>query len=84
MCGRNPVWARAFCASGARDKADLLEMTCDMNLNGRGHGIELPFLFPHGAMDRQNSFAVHQLVKSPRRELKIVTDREGGVNSAEV
>jgi len=46
--------------------------------------IRVPFLVTHGARDRQISVeyahrTYEQLVNSPRRELKIFTDREGGV-----
>jgi fermentation-respiration switch protein FrsA (DUF1100 family) len=46
--------------------------------------IHVPFLVTHGANDRQISVeyahqAHDQLVNSPRRELKVFTAREGGV-----
>jgi fermentation-respiration switch protein FrsA (DUF1100 family) len=46
--------------------------------------IRVPFLVTHGARDRQISVdyahqSYDQLVNSPDRELKIFTDREGGV-----
>jgi fermentation-respiration switch protein FrsA (DUF1100 family) len=46
--------------------------------------IEVPFLVTHGAKDRQIPLDDAQrsydaLVNSPRRELKIFTEREGGV-----
>ena len=48
------------------------------------NNIAVPFLITHGAHDRQIPLAyAHQCyeeaVNSPKRELKIFTDREGGV-----
>ena len=55
-----------------------------MNLNGQMDRIKVPFLVTHGANDRQISVdyanqAYEQLINSPRRELKIFTEREGGI-----
>ena len=55
-----------------------------MHLNGVMDEIRVPFLVTHGARDRQISVdyahqSYDQLVNSPDRELKIFTDREGGV-----
>jgi fermentation-respiration switch protein FrsA (DUF1100 family) len=46
--------------------------------------IKVPFLITHGQADRQIDLAYaqrsfEQLTHSPRRELKIFTSREGGV-----
>jgi fermentation-respiration switch protein FrsA (DUF1100 family) len=46
--------------------------------------IRVPFLVTHGAKDRQISLdyarqSFEQLTQSPARELKIFTEREGGV-----
>ncbi|HTN13268.1 MAG TPA: alpha/beta fold hydrolase [Sphingomonadaceae bacterium] len=85
--GENPVphyWAHVFWAFGASDMEDFLEKSTDMNLNGHMDRITVPFLVTHGESDRQISVeyahqAYDQLVNSPRRELKIFTRREGGV-----
>ncbi|WP_375196969.1 alpha/beta hydrolase family protein, partial [Sphingobium sp.] len=85
--GENPVphyWAHVHWAFGARDQEDFLVKSQDMNLNGHMHHIKVPFLVTHGANDRQISVAYahdlyDQLVNSPRREKKIFTAREGGV-----
>ena len=85
--GENPVphyWAHVFWAFGAVDMADFLEKSSAMNLNGHMDRIRVPFLVTHGAHDRQISVdyahqAYDQLTNSPRRELKIFTEREGGV-----
>mgnify|MGYP003631230369 FL=1 len=86
--GENPVphyWAHVMWAFGAETMEDFLEKAKDMNLNG-GHmdGVKVPFLVTHGAKDRQISVdyaqdCYDQLINSPRRELKLFTEREGGV-----
>jgi dienelactone hydrolase len=85
--GENPVphyWAHVMWAFGAKDMDDFLAKAAPMNLNGQIDGVRVPFLVTHGEKDRQISvdYAQHcydQLVNSPRRELKIFTAREGGV-----
>jgi esterase/lipase len=63
---------------------DFHAKTKDMNLNGHMDRIKVPFLVTHGEQDRQIGVeyahqAYEQLTNSPRRELKIFTPREGGV-----
>jgi dienelactone hydrolase len=85
--GENPVphyWAHVMWAFGASDMDDFLAKSADMNLNGHMDGIRVPFLVTHGEKDRQIAVqyahdCYDQLVNSPRRELKIFTAREGGV-----
>ncbi|MFN4096884.1 MAG: alpha/beta hydrolase family protein [Sphingomonas sp.] len=85
--GENPVphyWAHVIWAFGAKDMDDFLAKAEDMNLNGHMGGVKVPFLVTHGAKDRQISVdyaqdCYDQLINSPRRELKLFTDREGGV-----
>ncbi|WP_420383953.1 alpha/beta hydrolase family protein [Novosphingobium sp.] len=85
--GENPVphyWAHVMWAFGASDMDDFLAKSDGMNLNGHMDGVRVPFLVTHGASDRQISVqyahdCYEQLVNSPRRELKIFTAREGGV-----
>ena len=53
-------------------------------LNGQMEKIHVPFLITHGQKDRQIPVkyahqSYDQLVNSPRRELKIFSAREGGV-----
>ena len=55
-----------------------------MHLSGVMERIRVPFLVTHGAKDRQIALdyahqSYQQLVNSPARELKIFTEREGGV-----
>jgi len=85
--GENPVphyWAHVMWAFGARDIPDFIEKSRGMTLNGVMERIRVPFLITHGARDRQIGLeyahqSYEQLTNSPRRELKIFTDREGGV-----
>jgi esterase/lipase len=69
---------------GASDMKDFHRKTADMNLNGHMDRITVPFLVTHGANDRQIRVdyahqAFDQLTSSPRHELKIFSEREGGV-----
>ena len=85
--GENPVphyWNHVMWVFGARDIDDFLEKSRDMNLNGVLDRIKAPFLITHGANDRQIPLeyahqSYDQLTNSQRRELKIFTEREGGV-----
>ena len=85
--GENPVphyWAHVFWAFGAHDMEDFLAKASEMTLEGHLERIRVPFLVTHGANDRQIAVdyahrSYGQLVNSPRRELKIFTPREGGV-----
>lgn len=85
--GENPVphyWAHVMWAFGAETMEEFLQKSEAMNLNGHMGGVKVPFLVTHGADDRQISVSYahdcyDQLVNSPRRELKIFTAREGGV-----
>jgi dienelactone hydrolase len=85
--GENPVphyWAHVCWVFGAKDIPDFIEKSKGMTLEGVMERIRAPFLITHGARDRQISVDYAQqsfdaLTSSPRRELKIFTDREGGV-----
>jgi len=85
--GENPVphyWNHVRWVFGARDMDEFLLKARDMHLNGILERIRVPFLVTHGAKDRQIALkyaeqTFEQLVNSPRRELKIFTEREGGV-----
>ena len=85
--GENPVphyWAHVRWVFGAKDQDEFFEKAEGMNLNGVMDRIKVPFLVTHGAHDRQIDVAYahqsyEQLVNSPKRELKIFTEREGGV-----
>ncbi|WP_273282584.1 alpha/beta hydrolase family protein [Pseudooceanicola atlanticus] len=85
--GENPVphyWNHVQWVFGATDMDDFFEKSAGMHLNGVMDKIKVPFLVTHGANDRQISVdyahqSYDQLTNAPRRELKIFTEREGGV-----
>lgn len=85
--GENPVphyWAHVRWVFGARDMDEFHEKSKGMHLNGLMERIRVPFLVTHGEKDRQIALdyahqSYDQLVNSPKRELKIFTEREGGV-----
>jgi fermentation-respiration switch protein FrsA (DUF1100 family) len=85
--GENPVphyWNHVQWVFGARDMDDFLEKSAGFTLDGQMEKIRVPFLVTHGAKDRQISLdyahqSYDQLTNSPRRALKIFTEREGGV-----
>ena len=85
--GENPVphyWNHVMWVFGASDMDDFFEKIEGMNCNGIMDRIKMPFLVTHGEKDRQISVdyayqAYDQLTNSERRELKIFTSREGGV-----
>jgi len=85
--GENPVphyWAHVMWVFGATDMDDFHEKSKGMTLDGVLDRIRVPFLVTHGERDRQISLdyahrSYDQLVNSPDRQLKIFTDREGGV-----
>ena len=69
---------------GAKDMDDFLAKSKGMTLDGVVEKIRVPFLVTHGERDRQIGLeyarrTFDQLVASPKRALKIFTDREGGV-----
>jgi len=85
--GENPVphyWEHVMWVFGAVDMEDFLEKSKGMHLNGSMERIRVPFLVTHGEGDRQIGVeyahqSYDQLTNAPRRELKIFTSREGGV-----
>ena len=85
--GENPVphyWNHVMWVFGADDMDDFFAKAEGMHLNGVMEKINVPFLVTHGAHDRQISVdyahqSYDQLSNSPKRELKIFTEREGGV-----
>lgn len=85
--GENPVphyWAHVQWVFGASDMNDFLAKAAGMTLDGVVEKIKVPFLVTHGERDRQIALTYahqtfDQLTGSPKRELKIFTDREGGV-----
>ncbi|GGH33606.1 alpha/beta hydrolase family protein [Microbacterium album] len=84
--GENPVphyWDHVQWVFGASDLDDFFERTRGMTLDGVVDRISVPFLVTHGIGDRQISvdYAHAQYeaaVNSPKRELRIFTQEEGG------
>lgn len=77
-------WEHVRWVWGAKDQDDFMRIAENVHLDGVLDRIRVPFLVTHGEKDSQ--IPVHwahrtyeQLVNSPKRELKIFTDREGGV-----
>ncbi|MFK7888579.1 MAG: alpha/beta hydrolase family protein [Gammaproteobacteria bacterium] len=85
--GENPVphyWKHVQWVFGAKDQAEFFDKAEGMHLNGVMEKIKVPFLVTHGAHDRQISVdyahqSYDQLVNSPNRQLRVFTEREGGV-----
>jgi dipeptidyl aminopeptidase/acylaminoacyl peptidase len=85
--GENPVphyWDHVMWVWGQHDVEAFLKMSEAITLTGVVELIEVPFLVVHGANDRQIPLEYahrshDQAVGSPRADLKIFTDREGGV-----
>jgi len=85
--GEKPVphyWEHALWVWGQSSMADFAKLWDRITLNGVVDRIRVPFLVVHGARDRQIPVeyahaSYEQAVNSPKRELKIFTEREGGV-----
>ena len=88
--GNFPVphyWDHVRWVWGARDMDDFMRIAEDVHLDGVLDRIRVPFLVTHGAKDSQIPLhwaerTYEQLVNSPKRELKVFTDREGGAQHA--
>ncbi len=84
--GENPVphyWDHVFWVWGVDNIDDFMEVTKDMHLNGVVEQISVPFLITHGANDRQINVKYAQqsydaAINSPKRELRIFDEPEGG------
>jgi dienelactone hydrolase len=85
--GNLPVphyWAHVMWVWGATDMDDFMRIAEDVHLDGVLDRIRVPFLVTHGQKDSQIPLhwaerTFEQLVNSPKRELKVFTEREGGV-----
>jgi dienelactone hydrolase len=85
--GNFPVphyWAHVCWVWGARDIDDFMRIAENVHLDGVVEKIRVPFLVTHGEKDSQIPLkwaqrTYEQLVNSPKRELKVFTEREGGV-----
>ena len=76
-------WAHVCWVWGAKDIDDFMRIAEQVHLDGVVAEICVPFLVTHGEKDSQIPLkwahrTYEQLVNSPRRELKVFTDREGG------
>ena len=77
-------WSHVQWVWGAKDIEDFMRIAENVHLDGVVERIKVPFLVTHGAKDSQIPLhwaerTYQQLVNSPKRELKIFTEREGGV-----
>ena len=85
--GNFPVphyWDHVRWVWGAKDIDQFMQIAENVHLDGVLDRIKVPFLVTHGEKDSQIPVmwahrTYEQLVNSPKRELKIFTDREGGV-----
>lgn len=85
--GDHPVphyWNHVLWVWGREDVDSFMAYAQNVCLDGVVERIRVPYLITHGAGDRQIpvEFAQRsydQAVNSPRRELRIFTEREGGV-----
>jgi dipeptidyl aminopeptidase/acylaminoacyl peptidase len=85
--GNLPVphyWAHVCWVWGAKDTDEFMKIAENVHLDGVVEKIKVPFLVTHGEKDSQIPLkwahrTYEQLVNSPKRELKIFTEREGGV-----
>lgn len=90
--GDRPVphyWEHVQWVWGCRDLQEFLDVAPRITLRGVADRIAVPFLVAHGEHDRQiplhYAYDLYEdLIKSPRRELKIFGDREGGVEHCSV
>lgn len=77
-------WAHVCWVWGAKDMDEFMSIAEQVHLDGVLDRIRVPFLVTHGEKDSQIPLkwahrTYDQLVNSPSRELKVFTDREGGV-----
>ena len=85
--GENPVphyWQHAMWVWGQTSMAEFEQLWDRITLDGVVERIAVPFLVVHGAHDRQIPVeyaqrSYDQAVASPKRELRVFTEREGGV-----
>jgi fermentation-respiration switch protein FrsA (DUF1100 family) len=90
--GERPVphyWEHVQWVWGANSMDEFMAIAQKVTLDGVLDRVTVPFLITHGQNDRQIPLAyAHQtynaLVNSPKRELKIFTEREGGSQHSSV
>jgi dienelactone hydrolase len=77
-------WEHVRWVWGGKDIEEFMQIAEKVHLDGVLDRIRVPFLVTHGEQDSQIPLhwarrTFEQLVNSPKRELKIFTEREGGV-----
>jgi dipeptidyl aminopeptidase/acylaminoacyl peptidase len=77
-------WAHVCWVWGAKDVDEFMKISENVHLDGVVEKIRVPFLVTHGEKDSQIPLkwaqrTYEQLFNSPKRELKVFTEREGGV-----
>jgi dienelactone hydrolase len=77
-------WEHVSWVWGAKDLDQFMSIAENVHLDGILERIKVPFLVTHGEKDSQIPLkwaqrTYEQLINSPKRELKIFTEREGGV-----
>ncbi|NIB43426.1 prolyl oligopeptidase family serine peptidase [Pseudomaricurvus alkylphenolicus] len=77
-------WKHVCWVWGAKDTEEFMQISENVHLDGVVEKIKVPFLVTHGEKDSQIPLkwahrTYEQLVNSPSRELKVFTEREGGV-----
>jgi dienelactone hydrolase len=85
--GNFPVphyWKHVCWVWGAKDIDEFMEIAEQVHLDGVLDRVKVPFLVTHGEQDSQIPLkwahrTYEELVNSPKRELKVFTEREGGV-----
>jgi len=80
-------WNHVCWVWGANSIDEFMAIAENVHLDGVLDRIRVPFLVTHGQKDSQIPLkwaerTYEQLVNSPKRELKIFTEREGGVQHA--
>ena len=80
-------WEHVRWVWGAKDMDEFMQIAENVHLDGVLDRIRVPFLVTHGEKDSQIPLkwahrTYEQLVNSPKRELKIFTEREGGAQHA--
>jgi len=80
-------WEHVRWVWGAKDQDDFVRIAENVHLDGILDRIRVPFLVTHGEKDSQIPLhwaqrTYEHLVNSPKRELKVFTDREGGSQHA--
>ncbi|PVZ42511.1 S9 family peptidase [Pseudomonas sp. CC120222-01a] len=77
-------WAHVQWVWGAKDMDEFMSIAENVHLDGILDRIKVPFLVTHGEKDSQIPLkwahrTYEQLINSPNRQLKVFSEREGGV-----